>query len=90
MSKEAVIQIRMENELKDSVEKLYRSMGTTFVEAVRIFAMQSVKQQAMPFIITNKDNDLAGSLQKYANVNLIDKEKEILEKKLIERYEKIN
>ena len=90
MSKEAVIQIRMESELKNSVEELYRSMGTTFVEAVRIFAMQSVKQQAMPFIITNKDNDLAGSLQKYANINLISKEKDIFEKELIKRYAKTN
>mgnify|MGYP002624808778 CR=1 FL=1 len=47
--KEAVMQVRMDASLKEQVENLYRSMGTSFAEAVRIFAKQSVEENAMPF-----------------------------------------
>ena len=49
MSKEAVIQVRIEAELKEQVEDLYKRLGTSFAEAVRIFAKQSVIENAMPF-----------------------------------------
>jgi DNA-damage-inducible protein J len=52
MAKEAVLQVRMDAELKAEVEQLYRDMGTSFAEAVRIFARQSVRDQAMPFVIS--------------------------------------
>ena len=51
MSKEAVIQVRIDADLKEQVEELYRSMGTSFAEAVRIFAKQSIEENAMPFVI---------------------------------------
>ena len=47
--KEAVMQVRMDASLKEQVENLYRDMGTSFAEAVRIFAKQSVEENAMPF-----------------------------------------
>ncbi len=49
MSMDATLQVRMDKELKTQVEELYRSMGTTFAEAVRIFAQQSVREGRMPF-----------------------------------------
>lgn len=51
MAKEATLQVRMDAELKEQVEALYKNMGTTFAEAVRIFARQSVQENAMPFKI---------------------------------------
>ena len=51
MAKEATLQVRMDADLKEQVEKLYKNMGTSFAEAVRIFAKQSVQDQAMPFTI---------------------------------------
>ncbi len=42
MAKEATLQVRMDAQLKESVEMLYREMGTSFAEAVRIFAKQSM------------------------------------------------
>lgn len=51
MAKEATLQVRMDAELKEQVEALYKKMGTTFAEAVRIFARQSVQENAMPFKI---------------------------------------
>ncbi|MBQ7737431.1 MAG: type II toxin-antitoxin system RelB/DinJ family antitoxin [Oscillospiraceae bacterium] len=50
MAMEATCQIRMDGELKAQVEELYRSLGTSFSEAVRIFAKQSVREGRMPFL----------------------------------------
>ena len=49
MAKEATLQVRMDAELKEQAELLYRQLGTSFAEAVRIFARQSVEERAMPF-----------------------------------------
>ena len=38
MAKEAEVQIRMDNEIKEEAENIYRNLGTSFAEAVRIFA----------------------------------------------------
>ena len=49
MAMDAICQIRMDGELKTQVEALYRDLGTSFAEAVRIFAQQSVREGRMPF-----------------------------------------
>ena len=51
MAKQAVLQVRMDEDLKASAEELYRRMGTSLAEAVRIFARQSVAENGMPFVI---------------------------------------
>lgn len=51
MAKEAILQVRMDSELKEQAEQLYKQLGTSFAEAVRIFARQSVEERAMPFTI---------------------------------------
>ncbi len=48
MAKEATLQIKMDSDLKEQVELSYEKMGTSFAEAVRIFAKQSVEEKAMP------------------------------------------
>ena len=48
MAMDATLQIRMDKELKSQVEALYRGMGTSFAEAVRIFAQQSLREGGMP------------------------------------------
>ena len=47
----------MDSELKAQVEALYRSLGTSFAEAVRIFAQQSLRDGGMPFRPTLKTWD---------------------------------
>lgn len=54
MSMDATMQIRMNGELKAQVEELYRGLGTSFAEAVRIFAQQSLREGGMPFRPTLK------------------------------------
>ena len=49
MSMDATLQVRMDGELKSQVEELYRSLGTSFAEAVRIFAQQSIGRAGCPF-----------------------------------------
>ena len=51
MVKEATLQVRMESDLKADAEELYRRLGTSFAEAVRIFARQSLTVGGMPFAI---------------------------------------
>ena len=49
MAMESTLQVRMNAELKAEVEALYKSLGTSFAEAVRIFAQQSIREGGMPF-----------------------------------------
>ena len=49
MANEATLQVWMDSELKEQAELLYKQLGTSFAEAVRIFARQSVEDRAMPF-----------------------------------------
>ena len=57
MALDATCQIRMNSELKAQVEELYRNLGTSFAEAVRIFAQQSLRDGGMPFRPTLKTWD---------------------------------
>lgn len=51
MAKEATLQVRMDADMKEQVELLYKRMGTSFAEGVRMFAMQSLEDNGMPFIL---------------------------------------
>lgn len=57
MAMDATVQIRMDSELKRQVEELYKNLGTSFAEAVRIFARQSVTEGGMPIKPTLKTWD---------------------------------
>ena len=41
MAKTSVLQVRMDSDLKEHAESLYKNMGTSLAEAVRIFALPS-------------------------------------------------
>lgn len=49
MAMDTTLQIRMDRGLKSQVEALYRGMGTSFAEAVRIFAQQSLREGGISF-----------------------------------------
>ena len=49
MEKEVMLQVLMDAEDKRKAEELYRGLGTSFEEAVRIFAKQSILENGMPF-----------------------------------------
>lgn len=75
MAKEATLQVRMDADLKEKVEQLYRGMGTSFAEAVRIFATQSLVENGMPFQVTAGKGQAFGIASKYAKPDLIGQEK---------------
>lgn len=90
MAKEATLQVRMDAELKEQAEALYREMGTSFSEAVRIFAKQSIQENGMPFVVTANRNNTYGRLSKYADPQLIAEEDGAYGRAMVEKHEKTN
>ena len=89
MARDSLFQVRMDSEIKRAVEELYSSMGTSFAEAVRIFATQSLIAGGMPFQIKAPAKHAAmGSLQDYADLQKIDLEENAWANAVIEKYEK--
>lgn len=91
MAMESVVQVRMDTELKEVAEKLYKELGTSFAEAVRIFAKKSVDEQAIPFSVRKvKTHKAFGALKKYANPSIIGHERELLGEAIAKEYAKNN
>ena len=78
MAKEATVQVRMDSDTKEKVEALYARMGTSFSEAVRIFAAQSLLVGGMPLTMKAYPNkgSAYGRLAKYGSPALWEKEGE--------------
>lgn len=87
MAKLATVQVRMDAELKQQVEELYRSMGTSFAEAVRIFARQSIEENAMPFVMHVPKQKVRGMAAKYANPDITIQEEGAFERMVVEHHE---
>lgn len=79
-----ILQVPMDADLKNSVEKLYRDMGINFAEAIRQFAKKSVELGAAPFAMETET--AFGALAKYANPELIPLEKDAWERAVAEKY----
>jgi len=75
MAKEATLQVRMDAELKEKAELLYRSLGTSLAEAVRVFAKQSLVENSIPFQEAANKGHAFGIASGYADASLIKKEK---------------
>ena len=86
MAKQAIYQVRMDEEVKNQVEALYRSLGTTFAEAVRIFAVQSIREQGMPFTPSDARGKSFGTLSSLANPALIPQENGAFEKAMAAKH----
>ena len=90
MAKEATLQVRMDADLKEKVEVLYRELGTSFAEAVRIFAKQSILENGMPFVVSANRGNTYGRLSKYADTSKRTLEKDAYRKAVIEKHENID
>jgi len=67
-AKSTVMQFRMDTELKQEAEILFRELGTSFAEALRIFARQCVLTRSMPISISLPQQATAsGAFAKYAD-----------------------
>lgn len=90
MAKEAVVQIRMDEKVKEEAENLYRNLGTSFAEAVRIFAAQSISEHGFPFVPKNyavNKRSARGILSKYASEELRNQEKDAFLKAMVTKHE---
>ena len=83
---ETVLQVRMDKDIKDKVEKLYRDMGITFASAVRLFAKQSLVEQRMPFVVSKKPTLAGGMLSKYADKTKWPEEDKAFEKGMVDKH----
>ena len=63
MANDAVLQVRIDSHLKSEVEQLYRQMGMSFSEAVRLFARQSLLKRRLPFEVSDAAMDSASMKQ---------------------------
>ena len=67
-TKSTVMQFRMNLALKQEAEQLFLELGTSFAEALRIFARQCVLTHSMPIAITLPRQERAcGAFAKYAD-----------------------
>lgn len=91
MNDYVTLQVPIDNETKEAVEKLYQSFGTNFSEVVKILAEKSLELKNIPFSINReKKVKFFGALSKYANPKLMALEKNALEEGIAEDYEKQN
>lgn len=81
MKADAVLQVRIDGQLKRQAEELYDRLGISIADAVRLFVVQSIEKQGLPFEVktgfsTHKVLHAYGIANKYANPYLIAKEKD--------------
>ncbi|MCI9262661.1 type II toxin-antitoxin system RelB/DinJ family antitoxin [uncultured Adlercreutzia sp.] len=74
MSKQATLQIRIDETLKETAEHLFSSLGLSVSEAVRLFIAQSVNERRLPFTphLSKSEGETSsfGKLRHYANPHL--------------------
>lgn len=85
MTNEVTVEIKLDADLKEAAEKLYRSVGTTLNEVIKIFVKRSVETGEVP---STKKKTAAGMLSAYANPAMIPFEKEAWAEAAVERYVK--
>ena len=94
MAKESIIQIRMDESIRKDAEEVYRRLGTTLPEAIRVFTAQSVLENGFPFLPkvrkTAKSESCRAALSKYADKALIEKENGAFMRAMVDKYGKID
>ncbi|HGD5811329.1 TPA: type II toxin-antitoxin system RelB/DinJ family antitoxin [Streptococcus agalactiae] len=59
----STVTVRVDDQLKDDATKLFQSLGLDMSTAVKMFLIQSVKTQSIPFEIKNNPSILVEELQ---------------------------
>lgn len=74
MSELTSINLRLDKELKTEAEQLFSRLGMNMTTALNIFLRQAVREQAIPFQITAKDD-----YSKYITGKLLESELKVAE-----------
>lgn len=91
MASDAVLQVRIDKEIKEQAEALFEKLGISFAAAVRMFAVKSIQEQRLPFDIGSSYQApklVAGGIaHKYADPSKWPIEKDGYELYLKEKYD---
>ena len=74
MAKTASINIRVDQEIKQKAELLYKSFGITISDAINIFLHQSINHGGLPFELRHPKNNLIND-EETANTRRYDRAK---------------
>ena len=67
-TKSTIMQFRMDTGLKQEAEELFRELGTSFAEALRIFTKQCVLTRSMPIAVAMPRQETAsGAFSRFAD-----------------------
>lgn len=58
MHKDTTFQVRMNSEIKRTVEDIYAKTGMTLTEAFNIFIQQSLNVEGLPFLVTQNSKEV--------------------------------
>ena len=80
MATDAVLQVRIDSNLKREAEDLYRRLGISIADAIRMFVVQSIETQGLPFEVRTgsmpqRTLHAFGIANRYANPERISDEK---------------
>ena len=71
----AVINVRIDNELKQQAESLFDELGLTMSSAINVFLKQAVRENGMPFELKiHEPNDVTMKAIEEGNQMLLDKD----------------
>ena len=56
--KDSTFQVRMNSEIKRTVEAIYAKTGMTLTDAFNIFIQQSINVEGLPFLVTSNSKDM--------------------------------
>ncbi len=91
MKADAVLQVRIDGNLKREAEELYDRLGISIADAVRMFVVQSIEQQGLPFEVRtqtpgNRTLHAYGIADKYADPSRIPGEKDAWAHAAVAKY----
>ena len=91
MKADAVLQVRIDSNLKREAEDLFERLGISLADAVRMFVSQSIEQQGLPFEVKTdypgrKVLYAYGILSKYADPSKIPLEDNAWAEAVAEKY----
>ena len=91
MKADAVLQVRIDSNLKREAEDLFERLGISLADAVRMFVSQSIEQQGLPFEVKTdypgrKVLHAYGILSKYADPSKIPLEENAWAEAVAEKY----
>jgi len=91
MRADAVLQVRIDSNLKKEAEVLFERLGISLADAVRMFVSQCIEQQGMPFDVKTEIPGQRklyayGILSKYADPSKIPLEEGAWARAVMEKY----